>query len=229
MIQGKLKQFEKDFLQIKEKAQLNKISPNAQKRAEDPSTSSHQSTAEQSRDGSEEISLLHSIISDMKEKFREMELELELVQLREEMHRVGKETDPTEKEADYRKEIEMLKKEIQEMKKQGEEYSNQLSVVREEMRKLREDRESHIQLSAVEKQPTQRGEQQSSEEPPPPVTTETRPSSPPPADSYSPSQPHIILLMDSNGKFIDEKRLFPRKKRPKNLVPKHTEGPGALV
>lgn len=200
MIQGKLKQFEKDFLQIKEKAQLNKISPNTQKCAEEPSTSSHQS-----RDDSEEISLLHSIISDMKEKFREMELEL--VQLREDMHRVVKETDPTEKEAEYRKEIEMLKKETQEMKKQGEEYSSQLSVMREEMRKLREDRESHIiQRSAVEKQATQRGEQQSSEETPSPASSET-----PPADSYSQSQPHIILLMDSNGKFIDEKRLFPRK------------------
>lgn len=117
MIQGKLKQFEKDFLQIKEKAQLSKISPNTQKSAEDTSTSSHQS-----RDDSEKISLPHSIISDMKEKFREMELEL--VQLREEMHRAVKETDPTEKEADYRKEIEILKKETQEMKNQGEEYKN---------------------------------------------------------------------------------------------------------
>lgn len=217
MIQGKLKQFEKDFLLIKEKAQQNKISPktqkiipNTQKCAEEPSTSSHQS-----RDDSEEICLLHSIISDMKEKFREMELEL--VQLREEMHGAVKETDPTQKEADYRKEIEMLKKETQEMKKQGEEYSNQLSVMREEMRKLRE---SHIiERSAVEKQSTQRGDQQSLEE-----TRETRSSRPPPADSYSPSQPHIVLLMDSNGKFIDE-----RKKRQKNLVPKHREGPGALV
>jgi len=119
MIQGKLKQFEKDFLQIKVKAQLNKTSPITQKCADDPSTSSHQSTAEQSRDDSEEISLLHSIINDMKEKFREMELEL--VELKEEVHKseVVKETDPTEKEADCRKEIEILKKETQEMKKTG--------------------------------------------------------------------------------------------------------------
>lgn len=91
--------------------------------------------------------------------------------------------------------------------------------MREELRKLREDRESHItQLSAVEKQPTQRGEQQRSEETPSPAAAETHPSSPPPSHSSSPppshpsqSQPQIILLMDSNGKFIDENKLFPRK------------------
>lgn len=83
MIQGNLKKIEKDFLQIKRKAQLNKTSPNTLKQPENTSISSHQATNEQSRDDSEDISLLHSIISDMKEKFREMELEL--VQLREEV------------------------------------------------------------------------------------------------------------------------------------------------
>ncbi|KAF4099779.1 hypothetical protein G5714_019905 [Onychostoma macrolepis] len=137
MIQGNLKQSEKDFLQIKGKAQLNKTSPNTLKQAEDTSISTHQSTNEQSRDDSE-ISLLHSIISDMKEKFREMELEL--VQLREEVHGAVQQTDPTEKEEDYRKEIKMLKESIQELKKQKEEYNKQLSVMREEIRELREDR-----------------------------------------------------------------------------------------
>ncbi|CAM4450065.1 unnamed protein product [Leuciscus chuanchicus] len=47
--------------------------------------STHQSTTEQSRDDSEQISLLQSIISEIKEKVREMELEL--VQLREEKDR----------------------------------------------------------------------------------------------------------------------------------------------
>ncbi|KAK9953860.1 hypothetical protein ABG768_015980 [Culter alburnus] len=139
MIEGNLKQFEKDFLQIKGKGQLNKISPNTLKQAEDTSTSTHQSTKEQSRDDSEEISLLHSIINDMKEKFREMELKL--VQLREEVHGVAQETDRTERKEDYRKEIAMLKKEIQELKNQNEEYNKQVSVMREEMRGLREDRE----------------------------------------------------------------------------------------
>ncbi|XP_051516504.1 uncharacterized protein PF3D7_1120000-like isoform X2 [Myxocyprinus asiaticus] len=207
MIQGNLKLFEKDFLQIKGKAQLNKISPNTLKQAEDTSTSTstHQSTIEQSRDDSEEISLPHNIISDMKEKFREMELEL--VQLREEVHGVAQETDQTGKEEDCRKEIAMLKEEIQELKNQREEYNKQLYVMKEEMRELREDRESYRkQLPALEKQLTQRGEQQSLEETPHPTTTAINPNSPPPSDS-SQTQPQIVLLMDSNGKFVDEKKL----------------------
>ncbi|ROL45131.1 hypothetical protein DPX16_22940 [Anabarilius grahami] len=132
----------------------------------------------------------------MKEKFREMELEL--VQLREEVHGVAQETDRTERKEDYRKEVAMLKKEIQELKNQREEYNKQVSEMREEMRGLREDRESYRkQLPALEKQLTQRGEQQSLEETPSPsspLTTAINPSSPP-SDSYSQTQPQIVLLM----------------------------------
>ncbi|ROL53047.1 hypothetical protein DPX16_7989 [Anabarilius grahami] len=153
MIQGNLKQIEKDFLQIKGKAQLNKISPNTLKQAEDISTSTHQSTKEQSREDSEEIFLLHSIINDMKEKDERTE---------------------------------------------------------------RGQRVLQKTLPALEKQLTQRGEQQSLEETPSPspspspLTTAINPSSPP-SDSYSQTQPQIVLLMDSNGKFVDENKLFPRR------------------
>lgn len=212
MIQGNLKKFEKDFLQIKRKAQLNKTSPNTLKQPENTSISTHQATNEQSRDDSEDISLLHSIINDMKEKFREMELEL--VQLREEVHGAVQQTDPTEKEEDYRKEISMLKEEIQELKNQKEEYNKQLSIMREELRELREDRrktsENGKQLPALKEQLTETIEElQSLEQTPPPTTTAINPS--PPPDSYSQTQPQIVLLMDSNGKFVDEKKLFPRR------------------
>lgn len=85
--------------------------------------------------------------------------------------------------------------------------------MREEMKGLREDRESYRkQLPALEKQLTQRGEQQNLEETPSPSppTTAVNPSSPP-SDSCSPTQPQIVLLMDSNGKFVDENKLFPRR------------------
>ncbi len=214
MIQGNLKKFEKDFLQIKRKAQLNKTSPNTLKQPENTSISTHQATNEQSRDDSEDISLLHSIINDMKEKFREMELEL--VQLREEVHGAVQQTDPTEKEEDYRKDIAMLKEEIQELKNQKEEYNKQLSVMREELRELREDRrktsENGKQLAALKEQLTETIEElQSLEQTPPPTTTAINPGSAPPPDSYSQTQPQIVLLMDSNGKFVDEKKLFPRR------------------
>ncbi|XP_058647416.1 uncharacterized protein LOC131549340 [Onychostoma macrolepis] len=156
---------------------------------------------------------LHSIISDMKEKFREMELEL--VQLRE-VHGAVQKTDPTPVEEDYRKEIAMLKEEFQELKNQKEEYNKQLSVIREELRELREDRrktsENGKQLPALKEQLTQTGEeQQSLEQTPPPTTTAINPGSAPPPDSNSQTQPQSVLLMDSNGKFVDEKKLFPRR------------------
>ncbi len=214
MIQGNLKKIEKDFLQIKGKAHLKKTNTNTLKQAENTSISTHQATNEQSRDDSEEISLLHNIINDIKETFREMELEL--VQLREAMHGAVQQTDPAEKEEDYRKDIAMLKDEIQELKNLKEEYNKQLSVRREEMRELREDRrkasENGKQLPALKEQLTQtREELQSLEQTLPPTTTAINPSSAPPPDSYSHTTPQIILLMDSNGTFVDEKKLFPRR------------------
>ncbi|KAL1261429.1 hypothetical protein QQF64_006694 [Cirrhinus molitorella] len=220
MIQGNLKTFEKDFLQIKKKAQLNKTCPNTLKQAENTSISTHQATYEQSRDDSEDISLLHSIISDMKEKFREMELEL--VQLREEVHGIVQQTDPKERDEDYRKEIIMLKEEIQELKNQKEEYNKQLSVIREEMRELKQDLKKTSQngkLPVLKEQLTQTEEEQQSLEQTPPTTTAINLGNHPLPNSYSQTQPQIVLLMDSNGKFVDEKKLFPRTKIKKIWCP----------
>ncbi len=131
------------------------------------------------------------------------------------MHGAVQQTDPAEKEEDYRKDIAMLKDEIQELKNQKE-YNKQLSVIREEMRELREDRrkasENGKQLPALKEQLTQtREELQSLEQTLPPTTTAINPSSAPPPDSYSQTTPQIVLLMDSNGTLVDEKKLFPRR------------------
>lgn len=63
MILGCLKQFEQDLPQIKEKAQLNKKSPKTLRQRNHNST--HQPRNDQTRDDSEEISLLHGVITDM--------------------------------------------------------------------------------------------------------------------------------------------------------------------
>lgn len=97
-------------------------------------------------------------------KLREMEVEL--VQLREEVHVAVQQTDPTEKDKDCRKEIDMLKEENQELKNQKEEYTKQLSVMRAEMTELREDErktsKNGKQLPALKQKMTQTGEEQPS-------------------------------------------------------------------
>lgn len=177
MIHGNLKQFEKDFLQIKEKAQQNKSNPTTLKQSADTFT------CQSTNNDNEEISLLHNIICDMKEKFREMELEV--IQLREEIHGGTKQTKQTDKD-DYRTEIAMLKEELQELKNQREEHNNQLSKMRQEMEELKEDRQIYRKhLPTLKEQVTQTEEQQPDS---PQTTTQTDSSSPPPSDSYNQTQ-----------------------------------------
>lgn len=124
------------------------------------------------------------------------------------MHGAAQQTDQTGKEDGYRKEIVMLKKEMKELKTKGEEHIKQLSVMIEEMRGLREDRVFYRkQLAALREQLTlQRLEQT----PTSPTTIPLNPISPPTPNSHSQTQLQIILLTDSNGKFTDEKELFPK-------------------
>ncbi|XP_048108459.1 uncharacterized protein LOC125300506 [Alosa alosa] len=113
-----------------------------------------------------------------------------------------------------------LKKEIKELRREREEFIKQLSLMSEEIRQLRVDSESHssllscltekLTLSLSEKQ----GENLDKSPDSCPLRcvlneqTETPLPSQTPASPTTSSPTQIILLMDSNGNFVEEKKLF---------------------
>lgn len=232
-VQGDVKRFAKDFNEVRDKAQLHKnaatsCASQGEQQQNDP-TEEH-FNEDNEPDDPTEISNLHDSLATMKEQFAR--LEVELVRLREDMSLPADPNDNKNKEDDHRKELAALRKEVKDLKREREESSKQLISLSEELRQLKEDHQAHSQqlLCLTEKllhseqgessnRPTEASpmlcalphavfEQDQHPAPPPTVlpSTTTMPATP----LHTEEQPEIVLLMDSNGKFLKEKKLFPK-------------------
>lgn len=242
-VQGDVRQFTKDFSEVRDKAQLQKnaatsCASQGEQLQNDPSD---ERSNEDSEPDIKETSLLHHSLATMKLQFTR--LEVELVQLRETMSSLASaQTENLHKnlnEEEYRKDIEALRKEVKDLKWEKDKLDRQLLSQSEELRQLKEESEAHSkQLLCLTEKLLHRGQQGNMPTEGNPLhcaPTEEGPRTPAPHPSGLPSttsspatalhteeQAEIILLMDSNGKFLKERKLFPNH-RTKKLWCANTE------
>ena len=166
--------------------------------------------------------------------FREKltQMEVELVELRHKISTAPAEenretSQPNQMEnTDHKKlqqEIATLRQEMKTLKEDRDHCIAQVTILREEIQQWKEETSREkIAPPKANKEPT-------AQTPPPPSTTEaakepkartpppraaekTSQQEPPPRPVQNSQQAEVVILIDSNGKFIDEKRLFPKHK-----------------
>ncbi|KAK1897144.1 Myosin-1, partial [Dissostichus eleginoides] len=175
---------------------------------------------------------LDRAITDLKVKF--IELERELVQLRElisqqpaqdtrvqqDSSAISTELTKLRQDRDSnRRELSTVRTEVRELQQDRESHMARLTALTEEVRELREERRSYRrELTALseELQERERVKEQLDSHPDhnqnpmnttPSPQTNTTPHPSRPAQQRG--KPDIVILIDSNGKFIDENKLFP--------------------
>ncbi|XP_078023017.1 uncharacterized protein LOC144462725 [Epinephelus lanceolatus] len=144
---------------------------------------------------------------------------------------------------EHRRELTSLSKEVEELRGEREEHSRELTSLSKEVEELRGERGEHSRaLTTLSEQLQERGgatqdldekldhnqDPVSSQDPPIQEPTSTPSSTSSPQTSTSPhstrpaqqrEKTDIVLLIDSNGKFLNEKKLFPTHKVAKIWCP----------
>ena len=186
-------------------------------------------------DPSDELtSKLCTSLMDMRERFTG--LEIELVEMRELINILQtSQTKNTEKQRkvplsnhqaaeerrdDLKREVSALRIEMKELQEERLSYQAQLKAMREEIRELRHEKEQRTNqpTSDLDNNLNNMGQinpDQLNSAPCIEHNNHTE-ATPPTEDTHI---PEIVLLIDSNGKYIEEKKLFPRHKVTKLWCP----------
>ncbi|KAK7889698.1 hypothetical protein WMY93_025258 [Mugilogobius chulae] len=258
LIQGNIKQFEIDFLCIKERAQHEKATSNDISQTQPHNTCSQ--TTEQPPEEKEPTSSeqpqdpqLNLAITNLMVKFTELEREVvhqrELISLWQPttpQPDLCTELDTLRKDRDNCwREMTLLRTQIQDLQQDREHHLTALTTLTEEVKKLQGERKEYkraltslskeVEELQREKEEHRRALTPSSQQPQasPEQQTISIPSSSPSSQTSSTSQntqtsirpaqqrenSDIVLLIDSNGKFLDENKLFPSHKVSKIWCP----------
>ncbi|CAL8315425.1 unnamed protein product [Arctogadus glacialis] len=183
---------EQDFSKIKERAQEEKAPP-----GDDPPTTSHLDTPPQNNATDEPHLMDHSLM-EMRDRFTQMEIRQVELEQQLNTHQSSQTTvQPTTRS------------------KNGERDMSALWTLLREL----QDKEEVLSTSPEETLP----QQQVDDSPNTSAETDQLPSNPPtpnnttarcpedtPTSNEETQNPQIVLLIDSNGKYIEEKKLFPK-------------------
>ncbi|KAG9265453.1 hypothetical protein AMEX_G18137 [Astyanax mexicanus] len=212
----------------------------AQTSSQSSDQTSDQTSAQEQKDiGQDQLTPLHTSITLLKGHFTQ--LEGEIVQLREMFLKQQTNMKWIQEKEDFKKELSDLREQLRILQVEKEEdrsrYRKEMAELREELR-LRDSiveslKEQLLSLKQPQSPPTTKISRQTNPNNhlQPPSITPTSSQQPP---ANQPSQPEqcttmdegrnaeqieIALLIDSNGKFIDEKKLFPRHRVAKIWCP----------
>ncbi|KAL6458286.1 hypothetical protein MHYP_G00335160 [Metynnis hypsauchen] len=202
MVQGNLGEFQESFNNLREIAEKERSNENTPKGEGAECASTHSSTVEPSAQEQDQDPSLYTSITLIKEHFTR--LEVELVHLREMVLKQEQDKELKHERDTYRKELAELKEQQQSPLKADTSTQTNPST----------------QLQPIPSTSTST----SSQKPPPPSTPTSSQQSTPSqqvhpetsaqdtnrAERRTTDHLDIALLIDSNGKFIDQKKLFPR-------------------